>query len=198
MKPSSPWSIKGIEPEAREAAKMSARRAGVPLGVWLSATIRKAASEQLRSGGSTQASREAPAPSPGFDVNGMPGDTPESPNGARPPAPTTEAVLQSINRLAAKLEASEQRTTETLAPLAEKVRSLSDQIEDIKETKSLDSSPMERALARMAERLDEIEEGPRISRGGGSSSGGNRDSDDRHGRRPPERRQGFFSRLFSD
>lgn len=136
MKPSSPWSIKGIEPEAREAAKMSARRAGVPLGVWLSATIRKAASELLRSGGSSQANREAPAPTPNFDINGTPGETPESPNGARPPAPTTEAVLQSINRLAAKLEASEQRTTETLAPLAEKVRNLSDQIEDIKETPS--------------------------------------------------------------
>jgi hypothetical protein len=69
-----------------------------------------------------------------------------------------------------------------LAPLAEKVRNLSDQIEDIKETKSLDSSPMERALARMAERLDEIEDGPRIGRGGSSET---RNGSDRHDRRPP-------------
>jgi len=88
MKPSSPWSIKGIEPEAREAAKKSARRAGVPLGVWLSATIRKAASEQLRSGGSSQANREAP-PTPNLDINGTPGETPEIHNVAIPPEPTT-------------------------------------------------------------------------------------------------------------
>jgi len=55
---------------------------------------------------------------------------------------------------------------------------------------------MERALARMAERLDEMEEGPRI--GGSSSRSEGRGSDVGYGRREPQRRQGFFSRLFSD
>ena len=195
MKPSSPWSIKGVEPEAREAAKMSARRAGVPLGVWLSATIRKAASEQLRSGGGSPAERAASSPAQNFGSDATAAGNAGNNNGSRIPAPTTEAVLQSINRLAAKLEESERRTTETLEPLAEKVRSLSEQIEDVKEAKALDSSPMERALARMAERLDEIEEGPRIGRGAPSGSS---PRDEGHGRREPRRRQGFFSRLFSD
>ncbi|QPC43535.1 SEL1-like repeat protein [Kaustia mangrovi] len=39
MKPGVPWSIKGIEPEAREAAKAQARRAGLTLGEWLNAVI---------------------------------------------------------------------------------------------------------------------------------------------------------------
>lgn len=32
MASQSPWSIKGIDPEAREAAKMAARKAGMTLG----------------------------------------------------------------------------------------------------------------------------------------------------------------------
>lgn len=39
MKSSIPWSIKGIEPEAREAAKSAARRSGMTLGQWLNSVI---------------------------------------------------------------------------------------------------------------------------------------------------------------
>jgi hypothetical protein len=39
----SPWSVKGIDPETREAAKLAARRAGVPIGVWLTQAVRQAA-----------------------------------------------------------------------------------------------------------------------------------------------------------
>ena len=173
MKSSSPWSVKGVEPEAREAAKMAARRAGVPLGVWLSTMIRRTATEQLKSGGSFMPRDEERPPPPRME-NDIPG-------GHRPPALTTEAVLESINRLAAKIEASENRTSEAIAPLAEKVQSLSQQMEAVKESGAVDSAPLERALSRMAERLDTIEEGPR-------ATAVNRD----------RRRQGFFSRLFSD
>lgn len=47
----SPWSVKGVEPEAREAAKIAARKAGLTVGAWLSQMIRQSASDQLRSGG---------------------------------------------------------------------------------------------------------------------------------------------------
>ncbi len=39
MKPGIPWSVKGIEPEAREAAKDAARRSGMTLGEWLNSVI---------------------------------------------------------------------------------------------------------------------------------------------------------------
>ena len=39
MKPGLPWSIKGIEPDAREAAKQAARRSGMTLGEWLNSRI---------------------------------------------------------------------------------------------------------------------------------------------------------------
>jgi len=49
--PPSPWSLKGVEPEAREAAKIAARKAGLTVGAWLTQMIRQSASDQLRSGG---------------------------------------------------------------------------------------------------------------------------------------------------
>ena len=39
MKPGIPWSVKGIEPDTREAAKNAARRSGMTLGEWLNAAI---------------------------------------------------------------------------------------------------------------------------------------------------------------
>jgi localization factor PodJL len=39
MKPGIPWSVKGIEPEVREAAKDAARRSGMTLGEWLNSMI---------------------------------------------------------------------------------------------------------------------------------------------------------------
>ena len=45
MKPGIPWSVKGIEPETREAAKDAARRSGMTLGEWLNAKILDSADE---------------------------------------------------------------------------------------------------------------------------------------------------------
>lgn len=42
MAAKSPWSVKGVSREDREQAKTAARRAGVPVGVWLSQQIRSA------------------------------------------------------------------------------------------------------------------------------------------------------------
>ena len=39
MKPGVPWSVKGIEPGVREAAKDAARRSGMTLGEWLNSAI---------------------------------------------------------------------------------------------------------------------------------------------------------------
>ena len=46
MKPGIPWSVKGIEPETREAAKDAARRSGMTLGEWLNSKILDSAEEQ--------------------------------------------------------------------------------------------------------------------------------------------------------
>lgn len=41
----SPWSVKGVSQEDRDQAKTAARRAGLPVGVWLSRQIRAGGSE---------------------------------------------------------------------------------------------------------------------------------------------------------
>lgn len=59
-----PWTVKGVDPEAREAAKLAARRSGLPLGVWLSQTIRGAATAQFK--GQTGPVYQAPSPTGSF------------------------------------------------------------------------------------------------------------------------------------
>ena len=58
----SPWSVKGIDPETREAAKVAARRAGMPVGAWLTQVIRQAAVTQVKgvSPNSNEVSTTAP------------------------------------------------------------------------------------------------------------------------------------------
>ncbi len=45
MATSLPWSVKGVDPRTRDAAKAAARRAGMTLGEWLDNKIRKEAAE---------------------------------------------------------------------------------------------------------------------------------------------------------
>ncbi|MGL5361494.1 MAG: hypothetical protein ACRDBH_01345, partial [Bosea sp. (in: a-proteobacteria)] len=40
-----PWSVKGVDPRTRDAAKAAARRAGMTLGEWLDSVIREEADE---------------------------------------------------------------------------------------------------------------------------------------------------------
>lgn len=48
MKSGVPWSVKGVEPDAREAAKAKARRAGLTLGAWLNQVIRESGGVELQ------------------------------------------------------------------------------------------------------------------------------------------------------
>jgi localization factor PodJL len=47
MKPGVPWSVKGIEPDVREAAKTAARRSGMTLGEWLNSKILETADDDV-------------------------------------------------------------------------------------------------------------------------------------------------------
>jgi len=99
MAASSPWSVKGVDPEAREAAKIAARRAGMTVGQWISHTIRATAAEQLS--GTSRLNAAGPA-------GAMPDDRAAAPDppagGARPPAPTMEALFENIQKLANRLD----------------------------------------------------------------------------------------------
>ena len=181
-----PWTVKGVDPEAREAAKLAARRSGLPLGVWLSQTIRGAATAQFK--GQAGPVYQAPSPPGSF---GAPSSDPAiqgMSSGNRTPSPTLDALLESFNRLAQRLEQTEARAAETIAPLAQKVNELSEKLEKTTAEKSVSSDPLERAMMRITERLDQIE-------GGRPSSPTSTTPVRTSGRRP---QKGFFARLFSD
>lgn len=175
----SPWSVKGVAPEAREAAKIAARKAGMTVGAWLSQMISQTAADQLRSGGNTASpppqqptqsgypQQPDPQPGTGYAPQADPYGAPyppqqpqhiHQPGAAPPPAPTIQAVFESIQRLSRRIEQSEQRTAETISPIADKVAELSQKIEESKNADGTSTAPVERAMQRISERLDSIEE----------------------------------------
>lgn len=168
MTSKSPWSVKGVEPEAREAAKIAARRAGMTVGEWLSHTIRTAATDQLsgnRGGtepqgfnqgygdGSSSKARFEEYPDDGGRQSG-----PSSDNISNVPAPTIQALFDSIQKLSNRVEQAEMKTTSAVAPLLEQVEHLSEQVEEVKSQNSVSTAPVERAVSRLSERLEQIEE----------------------------------------
>lgn len=169
----SPWSVKGVDPEAREAAKIAARKAGLTVGQWLNQTIRIAASEQLRNGGrNMRPPYPEPDPSP-YDAGPRPQPGPDQ--GADPlhggynaPAPTMQAIFESIQKLSARVESAEMKTTAAIEPLAEQVDQLAQQIDEVKANTGVSSAPVERAMMRLSERLQKVEE----SRGAGKRKPG--------------------------
>lgn len=138
----SPWSVKGIDPETREAAKMAARRAGMPVGAWLSQVIRQAAVNQFKG-----VPVAPPPPMPGYDDGAV--HAPAPPSGpASVPALTMQTLFENLQRLVGRIERIEEsdgRAAPTVAPI-------------------------ERAVMRISERLDKMEEGlgrsPKVARRG--------------------------------
>ena len=87
MATSLPWSVKGVDPRTRDAAKAAARRAGMTLGEWLDSRIRD------------QASLDDPAQAP-----------------ANPPPPPEQLDIAALSERLAKLSQGQMETART-APL---------------------------------------------------------------------------------
>ena len=200
----SPWSVKGVDPEARGAAKSAARRAGLTIGSWLSQTIHATAAEQLamptqghthtasdENSSKTQISQDhnpgsqynpsheyntaqefypnagytgssgfknTPQSQPPYGYSQQP--DPGSYIGSKPiPTPTIQELFDSIQLLNSRLEQAELKTNATLEPLAEQVTQLSKKVDQVKAEKEPSTVTVERAVIRIKERLDKMEEG---------------------------------------
>ena len=169
----SPWSVKGVEPEAREAAKTAARRAGMTVGQWLNHTIRAAATRQLATPSrapqdtiSSDMTRydESSGLSGSLEIYGNQTENRPAPYGmayrAHPPAPTVENFLNPANRI----ERTDLKAEAAVAPLADRAEQLSgqveqfnEQVEQIKSQAVVSTAPVERAVQRLSERLAKIE-----------------------------------------
>ncbi|MPY72047.1 MAG: hypothetical protein GEU92_18445 [Alphaproteobacteria bacterium] len=164
MATTSPWSVKGVDPEAREAAKIAARKAGLTVGQWLNHTIRVAASEQLRNGGRGAHAQYSEAAPPPPQSGPQQGYEQPPPGGYAAPAPTMQAIFESIQKLSTRVESAEMKTTAAIAPLAEQVDHLSQQIDEVKASTGVSTAPVERAMVRLSERLQKVEDGRQQAR----------------------------------
>ena len=113
MTSGAPWSVKGINPRAREIAKDLARRDGMTLGEW----INKLILEDVIEGGNAPSSGFEPAP-PGPRVVEAPRysqDVPPRIEAAGHPADEVGRVASALDALSERIEAAERRSSSAIA-----------------------------------------------------------------------------------
>ncbi|HHK75027.1 MAG TPA: hypothetical protein ENJ57_07670, partial [Rhizobiales bacterium] len=139
MKTGAPWSIKGIEREARETAKTEARKSGKTLGQWLNKVIieNSETGQEDRQEKDEHHARPGPAKEGKFDndvhatLNALASQLAKLANEAEDSADESDesgeaetrdeskcgddAVLQALRDLAGKFEQSERQTSEILS-----------------------------------------------------------------------------------
>ncbi len=129
MTAGAPWSVKGIDPKAREIAKDLARRSGMTLGEWLNQMI----VEGGEAGEAANQPIEGPAP---FEFTGGDFDPPTEPiviatprtdapsrfEISSHPADEVGRVAQALAQLTERIEAAEQRSTLAISGIDQSVR----------------------------------------------------------------------------
>jgi localization factor PodJL len=128
MKPGIPWSVKGINDEAREAAKHAARRSGMTLGEWLNTVIREQADEAEP--------KKTPPARDGMDIQSKLDHLSEQLTrrarrdqdtaAARHYEHSRPASEQSLADILARVEASERQAAATYAQFDQRLEMLSD------------------------------------------------------------------------
>jgi len=159
MRPGVPWSVKGIEPEAREAAKQAARRAGVTLGVWLNQVIMHSGTDDIGASIEEYANLDAASSSPQPPLGApymQPGMQPAA--YAAPPtqpqvdlSPVTEAVRDLVKRI----DANERLLETSLDALGKRVDSSEHMIAS--GASPSDETGMERKVQQLTDRLEAAE-----------------------------------------
>ena len=162
MTSGAPWSVKGIDPKAREIAKVLARRSGMTLGEWLNQVI-------LEDNGTS----EDPAPTDySADRYGSARRTPlfagdtrrryEAPNHV---GDEMAKVGDALDRLSARIEAAEFRSAQAIDGIDQSVSSLVSRLSAAEREQTVVAARFEGAVqdlrtdnARMAERLRRAEQ----------------------------------------
>jgi localization factor PodJL len=172
MAAAAPWSVKGIDPKAREVAKELARRSGMTLGEWLNRIILEddmpeeiASEEQITARLPRPFYETSPAPMPVSSVS----PKPEEPQAEDARPGDLSRIAQALDRLTDRIEASETRTGLAISGVEHSVRHAMARIETAEREQISVATRFDAAAerlaeeqARAAERLRQIEaEGPR-------------------------------------
>ena len=159
MTANAPWSVKGIDPKAREIAKDLARRSGMTLGEWLNQMI-------LDDGGTDEAAPSRPTALSStlgpHSVAAGPYDRYEAPEHAGDDA---LGASQALDRLSARIEAAEQRATLAISGIDQSVAGVLSRLETTEREQTAVAARFEGAVgdlaeehARIAQRLQRIEQ----------------------------------------
>lgn len=173
MANSLPWSVKGVDPRTRDAAKAAARRAGMTLGEWLDHKIRDEAQDDA-----PEESGPAAAPPEQLDIAALSErlarlssgqmETSQQAAGASARSATPELSRGQIDAALAQAAAAERMTRESSAKTAGALDSIARWIEKtenrlasgeraIAERQERATSVIADAIKTMGERLVEIE-----------------------------------------
>ena len=153
MTASAPWSVKGIDPKAREIAKDLARRSGMTLGEWLNQMILDdgAAGEAPSARPATVSTAGAASAYQRFEAPEHPGDD-------------VLRASQALDRLSARIEAAERRATLAISGIDQSVAGVLNRLETTEREQTAVSARFEGAVgelaeehARIAERLQRME-----------------------------------------
>lgn len=168
MTAATPWSVKGIDPKAREVAKDLARRSGMTLGEWLNRMILEDEGPEDAVSEADLARRPAPAY---FESLRRETDAPRRVEAAEHPADEMGRIAIALDRLSERLEASEGRTGLAINGVEHSVRAALARIEAAEREHIAVAARFEGAVeevagqqTRMTERLRRIEDeaaGPR-------------------------------------
>lgn len=152
MSAAAPWSVKGIDPKAREVAKDLARRSGMTLGEWLNTMIMDDAEEDEASVSRRAASDDRRPRS------GRPDDAYEGERSYFAPsyaAPADDGLLHrmaaSVDAIAARLEAAERRSTVAIQGVDQAVSGLVRRLDN----QDVDAKAQARRIDDIAEDLRE-------------------------------------------
>ncbi|MDB5457417.1 MAG: Localization factor PodJS [Caulobacter sp.] len=157
MMAGAPWSVKGIDPKAREVAKDLARRSGLTLGQWLNQMIIEGEGGDERAPAVDETPPEPVAEAPGKS-QAAPSRT------AAPSADEIGRVTQALDRLTQRIEAAESRSTQAISGIDESVRGALSRIEGAEREHVAVAARFEGAVdglkseqMRAAERLRRVE-----------------------------------------
>lgn len=116
MTAASPWSVKGIDPKAREVAKDLARRSGMTLGEWLNRMIIEGDGQ-----GAEQFADKEEAPNRAY-LEIVKDDAPSRIEIAEHPADEVGRVAVALDRLTQRIEAAEGRNAAAISGIDHSVR----------------------------------------------------------------------------
>lgn len=179
MKPGLPWSVKGIDTDAREAAKEAARRSGMTLGEWLNSTILE-----------TAEGAPVAKPAPGLRSRARTAEAPAIERAANRLEDIAEKLSRisigesatasrigihvandgqdrdHVNRVLSRVESNERQTVEAFTAVNERLSSLGRQIGQIaKPTTRVEEQPGFQALEKAVRGIvDHMEQSERRNR----------------------------------